>query len=89
VLISVIVPAFNEETYIGKTLSSLQLAAANCGCTVELIVVDNASTDRTSGLARSFGALVVSEARHNIGRVRNAGARIARGEVLVFVDADS
>jgi len=89
VLLSVIVPAFNEELYLPRTLSSLQRAAADCECSVELIVVDNASTDRTAEIARVSGAMVVCEPVHNVARVRNAGAAAAHGEVLVFVDADT
>ncbi len=88
-LISVVVPAFNEERYLPRTLGCLQQAIEACGCQVELIVVDNASTDGTTEIAQSFGAIVVPERVHNIGRVRNTGARIARGDVLVFVDTDT
>lgn len=87
--LSVIVPAFNEEMYLPRSLSSLQRAAAECRCSVELIVVDNASTDRTAEIALASGARVVCETVHNVARVRNAGAATAHGEVLVFVDADT
>ena len=88
-LISAVIPAFNEQVYLPATLSSLRDAISVCRCGTELIVVDNESADRTSELARSFGAMVVREAVHNISRVRNAGARAARGDVLAFVDADT
>src|SRR5260370_31034467 len=88
-LISVVIPAFNEELYLPATLSSLRDAISVCRCGVELIVVDNESADRTREVARSFGATVVHEAVHNISRVRNAGASVARGDVLAFVDADT
>ncbi|HEX4632337.1 MAG TPA: glycosyltransferase, partial [Gemmatimonadales bacterium] len=55
----------------------------------EIIVVDNASTDSTSDVARAHGARVVSEPRRVIAAVRNAGAVAATGDILVFVDADS
>jgi glycosyltransferase involved in cell wall biosynthesis len=89
VLLSVIIPAFNEELYLPPSLQSLQRAAAECGCNVELIVVDNASTDRTAEIARASGAQVIHEPVHNVARVRNSGAAAARGDVLVFVDADT
>ncbi|WP_202901608.1 glycosyltransferase family A protein [Bryobacter aggregatus] len=54
---------------------------------MELIVVDNASADRTREVALSFGATVIHEAVHHIARVRNAGASAAHGDVLAFVDA--
>ena len=56
---------------------------------VQILVVDNASTDRTAELAQDAGAAVVHEAEHNIARVRNAGAAIALHDVLVFLDADT
>src|ERR1017187_10831821 len=88
-LISVVVPAFNEESYLPTTLSSLRDAISVCWCGAELIVVDNGSADRTREVALSFGATVVHEAVHNISRVRNAGASAARGDVFAFVDADT
>ena len=54
-----------------------------------MVVADNVSTDRTAEVARAKGARVVSVEKRVIGAVRNGGAREARGEVLVFVDADA
>ena len=92
-MISVIIPAFNEEAYLGRTLAGLGRAAAflreRCGLPAELVVVDNDSTDATADVAREFGAVVVREAQHNVAQVRNTGARAAKGDVLVFVDADT
>jgi len=91
--ISVIVPAYNEERYLGKTLKCIQKAKEfllkKDAVTTEIIVVDNGSTDSTSDIAFSFGARVVTETKHNIARVRNAGASLAKGNVLVFIDADT
>ncbi len=90
--LSVIVPAFNEEAYIGATLESIEEAAArlraSAGAEVEIIVVDNNSSDGTAAAARGMGAKVIGEPVQGIARARNAGARQATGEVLVFVDAD-
>lgn len=92
-LISVIVPAYNEERYLGETLKSIQRAKEfllkKDAVPTEIIVVDNGSTDSTSDIARSCGASVVEEPKHNIARVRNAGASSAKGNVLVFIDADT
>src|SRR6185295_7087174 len=88
-LLSVVVPAFNEEIYLPDTLSSLRDSASICRRAVELIVVDNASADRTADIARSCGAKLVYEALRNISKVRNTGANSAHGDVLVFVDADT
>ncbi len=56
---------------------------------VEVVVADNASTDRTARLAADRGARVVRVEKRAIAAARNAGGRAARGEVLAFVDADS
>ncbi len=91
--ISVVIPAYNEERYLPATLTALTKASSqlttSTGAVVEIIVVDNQSTDQTASIALLHGAHVVSEATHNIARVRNTGARAARGNVLVFVDADT
>ena len=90
--LSVVVPAFNEEAYLPATLDSLRTAAEALGLRpgveVETIVVDNNSRDRTAAVARQRGAVVVHEPVQSIARARNAGARRADGDVLVFVDAD-
>ena len=92
-LISVVIPAFNEERCLGTTLASLARAKAFLqkeeSIPAEIIVVDNDSVDSTASVALDFGAAVVKEARHNVARVRNTGARAASGDVLVFVDADT
>jgi glycosyltransferase involved in cell wall biosynthesis len=85
--LTVIIPAFNEEAYLPATLAAVHDAAVGLPC--EVIVVDNESTDRTREIALALGARVVSESVHNIGKVRNAGARAALSDVLVFVDADT
>ena len=92
--LSVIIPAYNEEVYLLATLKRVkeagrQLLRARPAAQVQVIVVDNQSSDRTARIAQRQGCRVVVEKRHNIGRVRNTGAAAAIGEVLVFVDADT
>ena len=87
--ISVIIPAFNEEAYLPRLLRSLDVARARYHGAVEVIVADNASTDRTAEVAASFGARVVPVEQRCIAAARNGGARAARGDVLCFIDADS
>ncbi|MGI8890973.1 MAG: YpsA SLOG family protein [Chthoniobacterales bacterium] len=87
--ISFVVPAHNEEHELPETLRALRHAADASGASYELIVVDDASTDATPKIARQFGARVIEVDRRQIAAVRNAGARVARGEILFFVDADT
>src|SRR5215510_10727190 len=87
--ISFIIPAYNEEQLLGRTLKAIDQAARPLGEPVEVIVADDASTDRTAAIAREHGAHVVSVKCRQIAATRNAGARRAHGDLLVFVDADT
>ena len=90
--ISVVIPAFNEERLLPESLQRIQAASAafaDAGWATELIVCDNNSTDRTAEIAAAAGAIVVFEPINHISRARNAGARHATGDWLLFVDADS
>ena len=90
--ISVVVPAFNEEKILARSLDAIQKATRafqERGWDWELIVCDNNSTDRTAEIARAAGARVVFEGINQISRARNAGGFAATGDWLVFVDADS
>ncbi|MEX2317850.1 MAG: glycosyltransferase [Pirellulales bacterium] len=89
VTVSFIIPALNEERHIGQCLRAIQnvqLPSAACG--IEVIVVDNHSSDRTAELGRENGARVVDVTPGSPSRARNAGARLTSGEWLAFVDAD-
>ena len=88
-MISFIIPAYNEELLLGPTLRALQAAAQAVGEPYEVIVVDDDSTDRTAAVAEENGARVVKVAHRQIAATRNSGARDARGDVLIFVDADT
>lgn len=90
--ISIVIPAFNEERLLGASLKEIKASASAFtarGWEVEFIVCDNNSTDRTSEIAYAAGADVVFEPVNQIGRARNAGAAVASGDWLIFVDADS
>jgi glycosyltransferase involved in cell wall biosynthesis len=92
--LAVIIPTYNEERYLPDTVARIREAGERFQSlsgdnTLEIIVVDNASDDRTAEVAAQLGCLVARETEHNIGNVRNAGAREANGDVLVFVDADT
>jgi glycosyltransferase involved in cell wall biosynthesis len=86
--ISVVIPAYNEEAYLGKCLEALGRNAQGRAC--EIIVVDNASTDRTRAVALSHpGVICLYEPAKGITRARQCGYRAAQGEILAFVDADT
>jgi len=87
--VSIILPAYNEEELLPEAIASIRRAEEALGIQVELIVVDNNSSDRTAEVARDLGATVVFEPVNQISRARNAGGRIATGDYLVFLDADS
>lgn len=88
-VISFIVPAHNEAQLLGATLDALHAAARPLQSPCETIVVNDASTDDTAEIARAHGAQVVTVEHRHIAAARNAGARHARGDRLVFVDADT
>ena len=87
--LSVVIPAYNEAGYLEATLIHAKRAAEVYQGPVEIIVVDNNSTDGTADIARAQGVQVVFEPQNQIARARNAGAAEARGDYLVFVDADT
>jgi glycosyltransferase involved in cell wall biosynthesis len=88
-MLSFVVPAHNEEALIGRTLGSLNTTSRILGQAYEIIVVDDASTDKTAEIASERGARVISVNLRQIAAARNAGARAAKGDRLVFVDADT
>ncbi len=88
-MISFIIPAYNEEQVLGRTLSTLIASADAIGIEYEIIVADDASTDRTAAIAAEYGARLAPLDRRQIAAARNAGAAEAKGDYLVFVDADT
>lgn len=85
-MLSVIIPAYNEEKYIEACINSLknQHTATN----YEIIVVDNSSTDKTNELAKKTNVKVLSEPRPGRILAKNTGAKNATGDIFCFVDAD-
>ncbi len=83
--ISVIIPARNEEKYLGACLESVR---AQTFASYEIIVVDNGSTDSTAVIAESMGVKVVSEPVPGLPRARERGRRAAAGTLLTYLDAD-
>ena len=88
-MLSFIVPAYNEELELPRALAAIRAAADASGQPYEIIVVDDASTDATAEIAARAGATVVPVNCRQIAAVRNAGARAAKGDVFIFVDADT
>ncbi len=88
---SLVIPAWNEQAYLPRLLDSVDVARGayhGPAGAVEVIVADNASTDRTGEIARDRGCRVAHVELRRIAAARNGGAAIARGEILCFVDAD-
>ena len=88
-LVSFVIPAHNEEPLLAATLAAVHAAATTCAIEYEIVVTDDASTDRTAQVAVESNARVVSVQHRQIAATRNSGARASRGEMLVFVDADT
>jgi glycosyltransferase involved in cell wall biosynthesis len=88
-MLSFIIPAHNEADLISGTLASLHESAQAAGEPYEVIVVDDASTDGTGAIAHEHGAQVVAVNFRQIAATRNAGARMATGDLFFFVDADT
>lgn len=86
-LISVIIPTLNEEKYLEQTINSIK--NQDYKGRYEIIVADGNSDDDTVRIARKNGARVILADKRGIAAGRNAGAKIAKGKILFFVDADT
>ena len=91
-LITIAIPAFNEEKLLPATLAAVTEAGdafSERNWEMEVVVCDNNSTDRTAEIATACGARVVFEKHNQISRARNTAGKAAKGEWIIFVDADS
>jgi glycosyltransferase involved in cell wall biosynthesis len=87
--LSVVIPAHNEENYIGTCLRSILREGARSGHDVEVVVVNNASTDRMAEVSSHFqGVRVVDEPRKGLSMARHCGYLETSGELVANVDAD-
>ena len=86
--LSVVIPAYNEENRLGPTLETIKGYLAERDYTSEVLVVDNGSRDRTSEVARDGGVEVMQERRRGKGAAVRTGMLAARGEYVLFSDAD-
>lgn len=88
--ISFVIPAFNEEKRLPKCLASIERELARTPCDAEVIVANNASTDRTGEVARDYSWVrVVDEPQKGIVRARHAGFAVSTGELIANIDADT
>lgn len=88
--LSFVIPAYNEEAYIEQCLSSIIKEKAGKEYDIEIIVVDNASTDNTGKIAESFeGVKVVREPQKGLVKARQAGFLVSNGDLIANVDADT
>jgi len=86
-LVSCVIPAFNAEAHLGEAIDSV---LAQSHRVLEVVVVDDGSTDGTAQVAQSGGELVIYVQQANAGpsSARNRGVELARGELVAFLDAD-
>lgn len=86
-LVSVVIPCFNDERFVGEAIES---ALAQTYADIEVLVVDDGSTDDSAGVAGRFGSpvRVVRKPNDGVSSARNFGIERARGEYIVFLDAD-
>lgn len=85
--ISIIIPARNEEAYLPACLAAID--AQKIDKKLEVIVVDNGSTDKTALIAEGHGVHVVYEPKPGVGHAREHGTRIAHGKYILHIDADT
>ncbi len=85
-----VIPAYNEENLIGFCLESVLREVERSGINAEIVVVDNASTDRTKELSSSYpGVRVISEPKKGPTYARRAGFEATKAELVAVIDADT
>jgi glycosyltransferase involved in cell wall biosynthesis len=88
--ISFVVPAYNEERLLPAALTAIVAEIRRTPCDAEIIVVNNASTDATASVARSFASVrLVDEPLKSLARARQAGFLAASGGLIANIDADT
>jgi glycosyltransferase involved in cell wall biosynthesis len=85
-MISIIIPAYNEENYIKRTLESIKQQPYK---DYEIIVVLDSCKDNTDKIAKTFTKKVYKINKMNVSAAENLGAKKAKGDILIFLDADS
>lgn len=87
IVISFIIPSRNEEEYITDCIRSIR--NQNISVAYEIIVVDNSSSDKTAQIARENEVIVIHEKKVGLSYSRMCGVKKTRGNILVFIDADT
>jgi glycosyltransferase involved in cell wall biosynthesis len=84
--VSVVIPAYNEEEFIGRCLTALQKQTEEAD---EIIVVDNNSKDKTVKIAQKFPVRIITERKQGMIPARNSGFNAAKGDIMARIDADT
>src|SRR5436309_8319042 len=88
-MVSVVIPAYNEEGGLGDVVRALRERMESSGRSFEIIVVDDGSRDRTLDVARSLGVTVITHTTNRgYGAALKTGIRAARGEHVLICDGD-
>lgn len=87
--LSVIIPAHNEEPFIGNCLHSIYESCHYFKINPEIVVVLNRCHDKTKDIAVGLGAKYVEDNGRNLAKIRNAGIKSSKGDIIITIDADS
>ncbi len=82
---SIVIPTYNEESCIKNCLKAILNGTEQ---PIEIIVADGMSVDNTRKIAKKYGAKIVKNTKRHAAGGRNAGIKVAKGDVIVFIDAD-
>jgi len=85
--VTIVTPMFNSSRYISQVISSIQSQKCD-GIDIEFILIDNGSEDDSVDIAEKLGVKVISMPKATIAQMRNYGAGISSGHVIMFVDSD-
>ncbi len=87
--LSIVIPAYNEEDGINKTIQNIPKKILQENYQLEIIVIDNNSIDKTAQVASSLGAIVISETKQGYGYAIKRGFQEAKGDIIIVLDADN